>query len=156
MLFSTLFMLTDCFPTDKGEDYSGLESYLTIPKCRNRQCMTIQITEDQVVEMNETILVRISGSVNSVSYDRRSTATATITIYDNDSKRFLFHSEYHQIFLFVCLVAMVRLKSLYQIVRENVGRASVCAVVSGHPVKSIAFSFYIRFTFNPDSASKWL
>ena len=89
MLFSTLFMLTDCFPTDKGEDYSGLESYLTIPKCRNRQCMAIQITEDQVVEMNETILVRISQSVNSVSYDR---STATITIYDNDSKRFLSHS----------------------------------------------------------------
>ncbi|CAI8039188.1 hypothetical protein GBAR_LOCUS21780, partial [Geodia barretti] len=36
---------------DEGEDYSGLESYLTIPKCRNRQCMMIQITEDQVVEM---------------------------------------------------------------------------------------------------------
>ncbi|CAI8041944.1 Extracellular matrix protein FRAS1, partial [Geodia barretti] len=116
---------------DKGEDYSGLESYLTIPKCRNRQCMTIQITEDQVVEMNETILVSISRSVNSVSYDR---SNATITIYDNDN-------------------AMVRLKSLYQIVRENVGRVSVCAVVSGHPVKSIAFPFYIRFTFNPDSAT---
>ena len=86
-----LFVLTDCFPIDEGEDYSGLQAYLTIPKCRNRQCMTIQITEDQVVEMNETILVSISRSVNSVDYDR---SNATITIYDNDSKRFLFHSQW--------------------------------------------------------------
>ncbi|CAI8026680.1 FRAS1-related extracellular matrix protein 2 [Geodia barretti] len=117
---------------DEGEDYSGLQAYLTIPKCRNRQCMTIQITEDQVVEMNETILVSISRSVNSVDYDR---SNATITIYDNDN-------------------AMVRLKSLYQIEQENVGRASVCAVVNGHPFKSIAFPFYVRFTFNPDSATR--
>ena len=93
MLSCTLFMLNDCFPTDDGDDYSGLPSYLTIPECSNRECVTIEITEDQVVEMNETILVRISQSVNSVSYDR---STATITIYDNDSKRFLFHSQYHQ------------------------------------------------------------
>jgi hypothetical protein len=117
---------------EKGEDYSGLESYLTIPECRNRECVTIEITEDQVVEMNETILVRISRSVSSVNYDR---STATITIYDND-------------------IAMVRLKSLYQIVQENVSRASVCAVVSGHPVKSIAFPFDIRFKFNPNSATR--
>ena len=91
-------MLTDCFTTDEGEDYSGLESYLTIPKCRNCRCIMIQITEDEVVEMNETISVRISRSVNSVSYDRN---TATITIYDNDSKMFLFHSQYHQHCLFV-------------------------------------------------------
>ena len=88
----------DCFPIVEGEDYSGLPSYLTIPKCRNRQCIMIQITEDDVVEMNETISVRISRSVNSVSYDRN---TVTITIYDNDSKMFLFHSQYHQHCLFV-------------------------------------------------------
>ena len=48
---------------------------------------------------------------------------------------------------------IVRLEMEYQIVRENVGKVRVCAIVSGSPVKAIAFPFNVRFTFIPGSAS---
>ena len=51
---------------------------------------------------------------------------------------------------------IVRLEMEYQSVRENVGRAEVCAIVSGSPVKAIAFPFNVQFTFIPGSASTFI
>ena len=49
---------------------------------------------------------------------------------------------------------MLRVKTSYLVVNENVGNAQVCAVVSGSQ-RSIAFPFNVTFTFKEDSASMW-
>ena len=50
--------------------------------------------------------------------------------------------------------AFVRLYQDYQYVREDVGTASVCAVVDAGQV--VAFEFHVNFVVTTDSASKWL
>ena len=74
-------MFVDCLLTDE-EDYSGIGSILTVPRCVNRRCLSIDITNDQIVEKDEEIRIAISHSNhNRIRYD---SAASVITIHDND------------------------------------------------------------------------
>ena len=74
-------MFFEYLPTGE-EDYSGIGSILTVPRCVNRRCLSIDITNDQIVEKDEEIGIAITRSEhNRIRYD---STPSVITIHDND------------------------------------------------------------------------
>ena len=76
-------MFVDCLPTDE-EDYSGIGSILTVPRCVNRRCFSIAITDDQIVEKDEELRIAITRSEHyRIRYD---STPSVIIIHDNDRR----------------------------------------------------------------------
>ena len=64
-------------------DYQSLEMELVFGPSTSQHAVSIAITDDHVLEFDETLILRLSSASSSVTVDP---SEATITIIDNDSK----------------------------------------------------------------------
>ena len=59
IIYCDSLRISPIYPTDP-DDYSCLRSTLTVPECSTRHCVAIELSEDHVVEEDDTILIRIT------------------------------------------------------------------------------------------------
>ena len=69
-------------------DYVVTSSDLTFNSAASSQTVTISILEDNSVEGSETVIVTLTSTDLAVI---RNPSSASVTIEDNDSKRWLYH-----------------------------------------------------------------
>jgi gliding motility-associated-like protein len=70
-----------------GTDYAALTGTVVIPAGSNSVSVPVTVTDDQIIEGNETVVLQInSGSSGSFAFTPSATSgTATVTITDNDN-----------------------------------------------------------------------
>lgn len=66
----------------QGQNDYNVPRQVTVPACRNKT-LRVEILNDEVVERNETVIIRGLTSHSSI---RTTGGSMTITITDNDSK----------------------------------------------------------------------
>lgn len=69
------------FLTD-DKDFSGLPLKITLHACETSVCVTADVTDDDIVENEETIEITASEEESRIVFLRK---TTLITIIDNDS-----------------------------------------------------------------------
>ena len=69
-------------------DYVVTSSDLTFDAATSSETVTIPLLEDDIVEGSETIIVTLTSADPAVILNP---STASVTIEDNDSKRWLYH-----------------------------------------------------------------
>ena len=80
-----------CVPCEGEADHGSLQQQLNISANLTRQCVTIDITNDDEMEENEFFQITISRIHYNTGIFQLHTKSATVTIIDDDCKlTFLF------------------------------------------------------------------
>ena len=134
--------------TDARNDYDAVPATtLEFPASSGNdvtQCITVTITDDMLIECNETFTVSLALLNSAANLNTGNTET-TVTITDSDSKWFPNQEVCIQIYLFPGAVISVPMTMPTD---EAAGSVSVCATLTTTPAnaelaKSITVSFSI-------------
>lgn len=68
-----------------GTDYTALSGTVIIPANQNSVALAVPVTDDLLMEGDETVVVRLTGGTSTLGSFTPGTATATVIIGDNES-----------------------------------------------------------------------
>ena len=114
-----------------GIDFIGTPAVLTFNGSTPLQCSPVVITNDEIVENNETFFVQLGSSDDAINIF---VSSATVTITDDDCE--YCHQDVAAAWvmlniLFLCTVVTVRLENTSYRTSEEFGTVTVCAVLEG-------------------------
>ena len=67
-----------------GDDYIAITGAITIPAGQNRVAVPVTVTDDQVIEATETVMITLAGG-SSANFTFTGTGSATVNITDDES-----------------------------------------------------------------------
>ncbi|MGK6352367.1 Calx-beta domain-containing protein [Parapedobacter sp. DT-150] len=67
-----------------GDDYAAITAAITIPAGQNSVAVPVTVTDDQVIEATETVIMTLAGG-SSASFTFTGTGSATVDIADDES-----------------------------------------------------------------------
>jgi len=70
--------------TAAGDDYIAITGAITIPAGQNRVAVPVTVTDDQVIEATETVMITLAGG-SSANFTFTGTGSATVNITDDES-----------------------------------------------------------------------